>query len=65
MRADDTEWTKLSSSKLAKESRKQAALLLELASAWWFDRFGYYEVIVDFGYILHPRGINWTDTYNN
>lgn len=44
--------------------RSERAHLSNAAAAWWYERLGYYEMIVDHRHIiLYPRDICWTAVY--
>lgn len=45
--------------------RKERAYLEQAAAAWWYIRLGYYEMIVDYGFIQYPRDICWTSVYED
>lgn len=45
--------------------RRERAHLTNAAAAWWYIRLGYYEVVVDFGYIQCPRDICWIMVYED
>lgn len=44
-------------------TRMQRAHLSNAAAAWWYVRLGYYEIVVDMGYIQCPRDICWSAVY--
>ena len=43
--------------------RAEKGCLTVAATAWWETRLGYYEMIVDFGKIQHPRELNFSTMY--
>lgn len=45
--------------------RAEKADLSNAAASWWYIRLGYYEMIVDFGYIQYPRDICWVSVYED
>lgn len=45
--------------------RQERAHFTNAAAAWWYIRLGYYEIVVDFGYIQCPRDICWTMVYED
>lgn len=48
-----------------KALREQKADLSNAAATWWYTRLGYYEAVVDFGYIQCPRDVCWSMVYEH
>ena len=65
VRDGETVWRSKSSKEEAIAKRSLKTTLKEAATAWWSIRLGYYEAVVESGFITHPREICFVDMYND